>query len=60
MNLGVLHREEADYAAAETLYRRSLGILEGALGLDHPDLATVLNNLADLYRARWPAPSSSR
>ena len=39
------------YAEAEPLYRRSLEIREKQLGPDHPDVATSLNNLADLYRA---------
>ena len=39
------------YAEAEPLYRRSLAIWEKQLGRDHPDVATSLNNLADLYQA---------
>ena len=39
------------YAAAEHLYKRALSIYEKALGLDHPSVATTLNNLALLYRA---------
>ena len=39
------------YAEAEPLYRRSLAIREKQLGPDHPDVATSLNNLADLYRS---------
>ncbi|MFH0910158.1 MAG: tetratricopeptide repeat protein, partial [Planctomycetota bacterium] len=31
---------------------RSLAISEKALGPDHPDVATSLNNLAELYRAQ--------
>ena len=37
-----------NYAAAEPLYRRALAIYEKALGPDHPDVATSLNNLAGL------------
>ena len=37
---------------AEPLYQRSLAIFEKALGPEHPDVATVLNNLAELYRAQ--------
>ena len=40
-----------DYAKAEPLFRRSLAILEKALGPDHPSVATSLENLAALYRA---------
>ena len=40
--------EEGKYAEAEQLYERSLAILEKALGPEHPDVATSLNNLAVL------------
>jgi tetratricopeptide (TPR) repeat protein len=39
-------------ATAEPLYQRALRILETALGPDHPDVATSLNNLAALYRVQ--------
>ena len=39
-----------DYAKAEPLYQRALKIREKALGPDHPDTATALNNLAELYQ----------
>jgi len=42
--------DRADYAAAEPLYQRALKIDEDLLGPDHPDVATSLNNLAELYR----------
>jgi CHAT domain-containing protein len=38
------------YADTEPLYKRSLAIYEKALGPDHPNVATSLNNLAELYR----------
>jgi tetratricopeptide (TPR) repeat protein len=37
---------------AEPLYQRSLVIWEKALGSEHPDVATSLNNLATLSRAQ--------
>ena len=37
------------YPQAEPLNQRSLAIREKALGPDHPDVATSLNNLALLY-----------
>src|SRR6266542_201961 len=37
------------YVEAEPLYQRALAINEWTLGPDHPDVATVLNNLALLY-----------
>jgi CHAT domain-containing protein/Tfp pilus assembly protein PilF len=42
--------QRGHYADAEPLYKRSLAILEKALGPDHSDVATILNNLAELYR----------
>ena len=36
---------------AEPLYQRAVAIRQAALGADHPDLATSLNNLASLYQA---------
>ncbi len=37
---------------AEPLYKRSLAILEKALGPEHPNVAMSLNNLALLYEAQ--------
>ncbi|HLF84140.1 MAG TPA: CHAT domain-containing protein, partial [Blastocatellia bacterium] len=37
---------------AEPLYQRALAFGEKALGPDHPHVATALNNLAALYRAK--------
>jgi tetratricopeptide (TPR) repeat protein len=37
---------------AEALYRRGLAQLERLLGIDHPDLAPPLNNLAVLLAKR--------
>jgi tetratricopeptide (TPR) repeat protein len=37
------------YADAIPLARETLAILEKALGPDHPDVATSLNNMAELY-----------
>ena len=47
----------ARYADAEPLHKRSLAIQEKALGPDHPDVATALNNLADLYRIEGVSPT---
>ncbi len=38
------------YAEAEPLYQRSLAIWENALGPEHPDVATSLENYAALLR----------
>lgn len=43
--------EAGDYAGAEPLYKRSLAIIEQALGGEHVDVATTLVNLALLYES---------
>jgi len=43
--------EQGRYPEAEDPYRRALAINEKALGPDHPDVATDLNNLAWLLQA---------
>ena len=43
---------QGDYARAEPLYRQALEIRKKALGENHPDYATSLNNLAALYQAQ--------
>src|SRR5262249_37554015 len=43
---GGYFRRQAAYSAAEPLLRRALAIAEKALGPEHPDTATSLNNLA--------------
>ena len=50
-NLAELYRDQGRYGEAEPLYRRSLAILEKALGPQHPDVATNLENYAALLRA---------
>ncbi|WP_298364784.1 tetratricopeptide repeat protein [Azospirillum sp.] len=40
------------YEQARSLFTRALAIRETALGPDHPDTATCLSNLAELYRAQ--------
>jgi tetratricopeptide (TPR) repeat protein len=46
----VLHAE-AKYSEAEPLYKRALAIDEKALGPDHPDVATIAENLALTLRS---------
>jgi tetratricopeptide (TPR) repeat protein len=41
-----------DEATAEPLYFRALKIRENVLGLDHPETASLMNNLAALYFAQ--------
>ncbi|MCP9826461.1 CHAT domain-containing protein, partial [Synechococcus sp. EJ6-Ellesmere] len=47
--LAELYRSQGAYAKAEPLYLRALAIRENALGPDHADTATSLNDLAVLY-----------
>ena len=49
-NLASLYDAQGKYAQAEPLYQRSLAIYEKALGPDHPDVATVLENYSLLLR----------
>ena len=44
------YSNQGKYDEAEPLYKRSLKILEKALGKEHPHVAASLNNLAELYR----------
>ena len=45
---------------AEPLYQRSLAILEKALGPEHPDVATSLENYAALLRQTARADEAER
>ncbi len=49
---GDLYRNQGRYAEAEPLLVRSLEIRERQLGVDHPNVATSLNNLALLYKTQ--------
>ena len=49
-NLALLYYAQGQYAEAEPFYQRSLAIWEKALGPEHPDVATILENYADLLR----------
>src|SRR5262245_138444 len=44
--------DQGRYADAEPLYKRSLAIQEKTLGPNHPNVASLLNNLAELYEAQ--------
>ena len=48
-NLALLYQLQGRFADAEPLHRRSLVIMEKALGRDHPMIGTVLSNLPVLY-----------
>jgi tetratricopeptide (TPR) repeat protein len=47
--LGGVHRDAADYAAAEPLYTRALALRETAAGTDSADLIATLDSLAYVY-----------
>ncbi len=49
-NLALLYDAQARYAEAAPLYRRSLAIVEKALGPEHPHVATSLENYARFLR----------
>ena len=49
-NLAKLYQVQGKYAEAEPLYKRSLAIREKALGPEHLDVATSLENCAMLLR----------
>jgi tetratricopeptide (TPR) repeat protein len=51
-NLAALYHAQGQYAQAEPLYRRSLAIVEKAVGPEHPAVATTLGHLAELYHAQ--------
>jgi tetratricopeptide (TPR) repeat protein len=50
-NRALLYYAQGNYAAAEPLYKRSLAIFEKAGSPDHPQVATTLENMAELYRS---------
>ncbi len=49
-NLAQLYHAQGKDAEAEPLYQRSLAIREKALGPEHPDVATSLENYAAILR----------
>ncbi len=49
-DLALLYNSQGRYGEAEPLYQRSLAIDEKALGPEHPNVATALENYAALLR----------
>jgi len=47
--LAVLYKSQGYFAETEPLFKRSLEIKERTLGNDHPDVAVIISNLAELY-----------
>ncbi len=48
--LAALYKGQGHFAEAEPLYQRALAVYEKALGPEHPDVATSLENYAALLR----------
>ena len=48
----MLFRSQGHYGLAEPLYCQALDLYRELLGDRHPDVATSLNNLAELYRVQ--------
>jgi tetratricopeptide (TPR) repeat protein len=49
--LGAFFWSRAEWSQAERMMRRVVSIFEKSLGPDHPNVATALNNLAELLKA---------
>ena len=49
---GISHYEKGEYDRAVAAIKKSLAVAEKEYGPDHPETATSLNNLAELYRHR--------
>ena len=56
-----MYRQDAlaDYSEARPLFERALAIREKALGAEHPDTATSLNNLAGLLQSQGDLAGAS-
>ncbi len=59
-NLAQLYHAQGKYAEAEPLFQRSLAIWEKALGPEHSDVATTLENYAALLRQTARADKAER
>ncbi len=46
----MLYHDQGTYDEAEPLFKRSLAIRKKALGPDHPEVATILENYAAMLR----------
>jgi tetratricopeptide (TPR) repeat protein len=59
-NLALAHYHQGNYAEADPLYQRALGVAEGAWGPENPALARYLIGLADLRRLRGSYAEAER
>lgn len=57
---GIMTLKLGNYQEAEPIIREGLSIQEEAFGLDHPDVATSMANLATLFRARGRVVEAER
>ena len=48
-NLGLLYKNQSRYVEAEQFYKKALAIWEQTLGPNNTNVATVLENMAELY-----------
>ena len=44
-----MYKEQGKYGDAEGLYKRTLTFAEERFGKNHPDVAEILNNVAEMY-----------
>ena len=51
-NLASMYIPQGRFGEAEPLVKRSIAILEKALGPEHPDVASSLNTLASVYKSQ--------
>ena len=49
-NLGLVYHAQGQYARAKPYYEQALARWEQALGSDHADVGSALNNLAEIYQ----------
>jgi CheY-like chemotaxis protein len=57
---GLLCCAEGDYASAQSFYEKALPVLEMNLDSNHPRIAGMLRNLADVYRKTSRAAEADR
>jgi len=50
LNAAEVYQAQGRYAEAEPLYQWALAIVKKTLGPDHPYVATVLENISELYK----------
>ena len=57
-NIGLVHRNKAEYDKALEYHQKSLAIRLKQLGPDHPDVAISYNNIAVVYKAKKDLPKA--